>query len=328
MRASVITSAGEPEVLEIRDRPVPEPGGAEVLVRVEAAGVNRADVLQRRGMYPPPPAIDPDVPGLEYAGTIEAAGPRATLRKPGERVMGLVGGAAYAEYLIVHERETQLVPEGIDSVAAAAFPETYMTAYRALFLEGGLQPGHWALVRAATSGVGISALQLIHTLGAYGIGTSRSRARLKALHVHGMKAGYVEGEGSLAELVREQSAGRGASVCLDLVGGHLADALEAVRDEGTLVLVGLLGGTRDEINLGSLLMRRQTIRAMTMRSQPQETRIRLARISEERLVPLLAEGRLKPVVDRVFPLAEAALAHAHMEANRHAGKIVLKVREQ
>lgn len=326
MRASVITASGEPEVLKLQDRPVPEPGGAEVLVRVEAAGVNRADVLQRRGMYPAPAGVPADVPGLEYAGRIEAVGPRATQGRVGDRVMGLVAGGAYAEYVIVHERETQRIPDDLDSITAAAFPETFMTAYRALFLEGGLQPGQWAVVRAATSGVGISALQLIRALGAFGIGTSRSRERLQALAPHGLAAGHVDGEGGLGDLVREHTDGKGASVCLDLVGGgQLAANLDALRDEGTLVVVGLMGGAEDRLDMGTLLRRRLTVRAMTMRSQPQEIRIRLARMAEERLVPLLSDGRLRPAVDQVFPLAEAAAAHAYMEANRHAGKIVLQV---
>lgn len=324
MQAWMIQEAGGPDVLRLSDTVTPEPGPGEVRVRVEAVGINRADLLQRMGGYPPPPGVDPRIPGLEYAGVVDAVGPRTQLREVGARVMGIVGGGAYADYLTVHERETLSVPRGLDAVQAAAIPEDFLTAYRALFLEGRLEPGEWCLIRAATSGVGIAAAQLAHALGAFSIGTSRSAERLERVLALGLDAGHVDGEGSLPEQVRDVS-GNGAAVVLDLLGGtHLGDNLASLRAEGTVVLVGLLAGRQAELDLGRFLMRRLTLRAMTMRSLPLERKIELARRFETRLAPLFAQGRLQPVVSHTLPFAEAPEAHRLMESNRHLGKIVLQ----
>lgn len=328
MRAITIREPGGPEVLELAERPDPQPSGAEVRVRVHAAGINRADLLQRMGQYPAPPGADPAVPGLEYAGVVDAVGPRAQLRRPGDRVMGLIGGGAYADYVVVHERETIRVPEGMDLCTAAAVPEAFMTAHRALFIEGGLRRGDWAVVRAATSGVGMAAVQLIDALGAYAIGTSRSAQRLQSLEKLGMRAGHVEGAGKpLADTVHEHCEA-GAAVLLELVGGDDFDAnLKALREEGTLVLVGLLDRGKANLELGRMLMRRLTIRAMTMRSQPVERKIILARRFEHELLPLFENGRLRPVVDTVLPLAQAAALHERMGSSAHLGKLILRVAE-
>lgn len=327
MRAITIREPGGPEVLELGERPDPQPGGAEVRVRVHAAGINRADVLQRMGQYPAPPGADPAVPGLEYAGVVDAVGPSAQMRRIGDRVMGLVGGGAYAEYVVVHERETIRVPEGMDLATAAAVPEVFMTAHRALFLEGGLRRGDWAVVRAATSGVGMAAIQLIEALGAYSIGTSRSAERLDRLKTLGMRAGHVEdGRAALADTVKSASDGRGAAVLLELVGGADFGAnLRALREEGTLVLVGLLAAREASLDLGRILMRRLTIRAMTMRSQPLERKILFARQFEHELLPLFENGVLRPVVDTVLPLDQAPELHRRMASNEHLGKLVLAV---
>lgn len=329
MRAITIREPGGPEVLELAERPDPQPGGADVRVRVHAAGINRADLLQRMGQYPAPPGADPAIPGLEYAGVVDAVGPRAQLRRPGDRVMGLVGGGAYAQYVVVNERETIRVPEGMDLTTAAAVPEAFMTAHRALFLEGGLRRGDWAVVRAATSGVGMAAVQLIEALGAYAIGTSRSAERLESLKKLGMRAGHVEdGRTPLADTVKAASGGQGAAVLLELVGGDDFDAnLKALREEGTLVLVGLLATRRAALDLGRMLMRRLTIRAMTMRSQPLERKIMLARRFEHELLPLFETATLRPVVDTVLPLAQAGELHERMAGNRHLGKLLLQVAE-
>lgn len=328
MRAVIIREPGGPEVLEIAERPDPQPSGAEVRVRVHAAGINRADLLQRMGQYPAPPGADPAVPGLEYAGVVDAVGPRAHMRRSGDRVMGLIGGGAYAEYVVVHERETIRVPDDMDLCTAAAVPEAFMTAHRALFIEGGLRRGDWAVVRAATSGVGIAAIQLVNALGAHAIGTSRSAERLQALEKLGMRAGHVEGgETTLAETVRAHTDA-GAAVILELVGGGDFDAnLKALREEGTLVLVGLLDRPQTQLDLGRLLTRRLSVRAMTMRSQPVERKIVLARQFEHELLPLFAGGGLRAVVDTVLPLEQAADLHRRMASNVHLGKLVLRVAE-
>lgn len=327
MRVIAIREPGEPDVLELGERPDPQPGGAEVRVRVHAAGINRADLLQRMGQYPAPPGADPAVPGLEYTGVVDAVGPSAQLRRPGDRVMGLVGGGAYAEYVVVHERETIRVPEQMDLTTAAAVPEAFMTAYRALFLEGGLRRGDWAVVRAATSGVGMAAIQLIDALGAHAIGTSRSSERLDRLKALGMRAGHLEGgRSSLAETVKDISDGQGAAVLLELVGGADFQAnLKALREEGTLVLVGLLAAREASLDLGRMLMRRLTLRAMTMRSQSLERKIAFARQFEHELLPLFENGVLRPMVDTVLPLDQARELHRRMASNEHLGKLILKV---
>jgi NADPH2:quinone reductase len=326
MRAVMISKPGGPEVLSLVDKPPPEPAGEEVRVRIRAAGLNRADLLQRRGLYPPPPGIDPTLPGLEYAGEIDAIGPRCRLRQVGEPVMGLIAGGAYAEYVTVQERETIVIPAGLSWTQAAAIPEAFLTAYRAVFLEGQLGRNDDCLIRAATSGVGIAAVQLVQAFGGQAIGTSRSAERLERLRDYGLAHAHVEGQGTLPRWTQEVTAGRGAEVVLDLLGGHLQENLQALAEEGRLIVVGMLSGhAQDQLNLGHLLMRRQSIRAMTMRSLPLERRIELAQTFMRRLAPLFMQGHLQPVVDRVFTLEQAVQAHQYMESGSHFGKVILQV---
>ena len=324
MRAWCITRPGGPEVLKLEQLPDLLPGPEEVLIRVQAAGVNRADLLQRRGDYPAPPGFDPRIPGLEYAGVVEAAGPRCRLRKPGDAVMGLIGGGAYAEQLLAHERETIAVPTGLSMTQAAAVPEAFLTAYRALFLEGGLAHGEWCLIRAVTSGIGTAAVQLAHVFGSRSIGTNRSAARLGRVQALGLDAACVDGGEELVRRVTEITAGQGVSVVLDLVGGgHLAQNLACLRDDGTQVLVGAMAGREDHLDLGNVLRRRLTLRAMTMRSLPLERKIALARLFEQRLTPLFESRKLQPLVDRTVAFNDAPEAHRCMEAGAHLGKIVI-----
>ncbi|QIT54356.1 NAD(P)H-quinone oxidoreductase [Aquisalimonas sp. 2447] len=324
MKAWTITKAGAPDVLEWQDAPTPEMGPSDVRVRVHAAGLNRADLLQRQGLYPAPAGASQDVPGLEYAGVVDAVGSNVQGRRPGDRVMGLIGGGAYAEQLVVHERETLTVPDTISLTDAAAIPEAFLTAYRALFLEGGLQPGGWCLIRAATSGIGIAGMQLARAFGARTVGTSRSVQRLEQVRHWGLDVAHAEEQGPLLETIR-QHTGEGVNVILDLVGGggQLRENMECLRPEGTQVVVGLMAGREDDINMGMLLFKRLTLRAMTMRSLPVERRIALAQLFSDRLAPFFAEGRLKPVVDTVLPFDQAPEAHQRMEAGEHTGKIVL-----
>lgn len=333
MRAWLVEEPGAPEALELGTIEAPEPGPNEVLVDVRAIGINRADVSQRLGKYPPPHGFDPRRPGLEYAGEIVAVGERVTSRSVGENVMGLIGGGAYAEQVVVHERDTLTIPAHYDFAHAAAMPEAFLTAYRALFLVGGLAPGQWALVRGATSGVGQAGLQLINALGSGSIATSRRQARLDDLDTRfkGMgfdKAfdiGLEDGDDGVAKAVQERTGG--AHVILDFVGAPaLDDNLSALRDEGRHVQVGIIGGLKTELNMGKLLMRRLTITAMTMRSLTVERKIELAQMFNDRLLPLFESGVLKPVLDQTFAFENAVEAHRTMEAGEHAGKLVL-VRE-
>jgi NADPH2:quinone reductase len=330
MRAWLVDNPGAPEALQLGELNDPEPGAHEVLVDIRAAGINRADILQRKGHYPPPPGFDPRCPGLEYAGEVIAVGERVFDRAAGDRVMGLIGGAAYAERLVTHARDTLTIPSPCDYAQAAAIPEAFLTAYRALFLVGGLAAGQWALVRGATSGVGQAALQLIHALGARSIATSRSQQRLEELDQRfkalGLDKGYdlafEDGPDGVAKPVVDATGG--AHVIVDFVGGPvLNDNLDALRNEGRQVQVGLIGGGKTELNMGKLLMRRLSLVAMTMRSLPIERKIAIAQMFNDRLLPLFEAGQLKPVIDQTFAFEEAVAAHQRMETGAHAGKLVL-----
>ncbi len=324
MRAWIVEQPGEASALQLGEIGSPEPGPDEVRVDVRAIGINRADVIQRKGFYPPPPGFDPRVPGLEYAGVVAAVGDRVQSRAVGDAVMGLVGGGAYAENVLVHERDTLDVPDGMSLNDAAAVPEAFLTAYRAVFLEAGLKPGQWCLIRGATSGVGLAALQLIRALGARSIATSRTQERLDAIESIGFDLGLVDGDDGVADIVQQRAGG--AHVVLDFVGAAaLKDNLAALRAEGTQVLVGLMSGRKSEIDLGAMLMRRLRLVAMTMRSLPLERKIELAQMFNDRLLPLFEAGTLRPVVDRVFGFEDAVAAHEYMESGAHSGKLVLSL---
>jgi len=325
-RAWRLAGSGDIDVMSLDRLPEEQPGPLDVRVRVHAAGLNRADILQRMGMYPAPAGAPADIPGLEYAGVVEAVGERVSYRQVGDRVMGLVGGGAYAEQVIVNERETIAIPAGLSDTDAAATTEAFLTAYRALFVEGGLEAGDWCLIRAATSGIGIAAMQLSRYFGCHSIGTGRNRERLEAVAGYGLDALAVDGEDALSDLVA-QHAGDGVAVVLDLIGGGgaVTENLVSLRPEGVQVLVGLMAGPKDQINLAPVLFRRLTLRAMTMRSLPLERRIELARLFEQRLSAAFASGALHPVVDTILPFEQAREAHQLMESGRHTGKIVLQM---
>ncbi|HEU4407346.1 MAG TPA: NAD(P)H-quinone oxidoreductase [Polyangiaceae bacterium] len=326
MRAVVIRAPGGPEVLEVRELPDPPVPAGHVRVAVRYAGVNRADLLQRRGAYPSPPGAPADVPGLEYAGVVESVGEGVRSLAPGERVFGIVGGGAYAELLVVHEREAARVPEGLDDRDAAALPEAGLTAYDALFTQARLEPGERVLVHAAGSGVGTAALQLAAQAGAFVVGTSRTLEKLERCADLGLAVGVVtRGEGFAREVL-EATAGRGVDVVLDLVGGaYLPETLRACAPRARVVLVGLTAGARAEIDLGLVLSRRIALRGTVLRSRPLEEKLELAAVLRDRLAPLAARRRLRPIVDRTFSLAEAPAAHAHLEGNASFGKALLEV---
>lgn len=327
MRAVVITERGGPEVLALRDAAEPEPGPFDILVEVAASALNRADLLQRRGLYPAPPGSPADIPGLEFAGTVLAVGLAVTRFGVGDRVMGIVGGGAAAERLIIHEREAMRVPTGLALTEAAAIPEAFATAFDAAVLQGGLASGQWLVINAVGSGVGTAAIQIAHALGARSIGSSRTATKLGLARGFGLDVA-VEGDSSaLPDAVREATGGAGAAVAVDLVGGPgLSAMLECLRPTGTLVLVGLMGGVEAPLSLARLLRSRLRIVGTVLRSRGVEEKIALARAFEDRMVPLF-EGknpRLRPVVDRVVPWTDVAKAHKHLESNASFGKIVLE----
>lgn len=323
MRAIVVPEFGGPEVLRVASVPESAPGSQEVAVRVVASGVNRADLLQRRGLYPPPPG-ESEVPGLEFAGTVEAVGPGATRWRPGQRVMGIVAGGGYAERVVVHETVAVGVPAGMGLREAGAIPEVYMTAYDAVFRQGGLDAGETLLVHAVGSGVGTAALQLAQRTGARVVGTSRTRAKLERAAEMGLALG-LDGDGDWQRAVKDATDGRGADVILDLVGGpYLERNQAAVAPRGRHVVVGVPGGARAEVDLRLLMVRRARMMGTVLRARPVEEKAALAREFETDVLPGFADGSLKPIVDRIFPAEEAADAHRRMETNRNFGKILLE----
>ena len=321
MRAVRIAKPGGPEVLELVERPLPVPGAGEVRVRVAASGVNRADLIQRRGRYPAPPGWPADIPGLEYAGTVEVVGEGVSL-EPGQRVMGIVGGGGYAEAVVVREREVVRAPEGMDPLAAGAVPEVFMTAWDALFTQMGLTAGETVLVHAAGSGVGTAAVQLARAAGARVIGTSRTPEKLHRAAALGLEVGVAGAE--WPDAVLEATGGEGADVILDLVGaGYLPRNLKCVAVLGRIVVVGLTGGAFAEIDLGVLLRKRVTLVGTSLRSRPLEEKVAAVQAFARHALPLFADGRIRPVLDETFPMADAAGAHRRMEADQNFGKIVL-----
>lgn len=322
-RAVRIREAGGPLVLELVDFEARRPSHGELLVRVEAAGLNRADLLQRRGLYPAPPGSPQDIPGLEYAGVIEAIGEGVLEWKAGDRVMGIVGGGAMATHLTVSAREAIPVPAGMSATDAAAIPEAYLTAFDALFLQGKLCLGERLLIHAVGSGVGTAALQLAREAGALTLGTSRTREKLDRCHEMGLAAGILT-DSRFAEEVRRDTGGRGADLILDLVGAaYLEENLAALAPRGRLICVGLLGGAKGNFPLGLLLQKRAKLIGTVLRSRPAEEKATLARRFTHEILPLFERGRLAPVVETIFPFEKVADAHRLLETNRTFGKVIL-----
>ncbi len=327
MKAIRIPAPGEPAVLALAEVPRPAPGASEVLVRVAGSGVNRADLLQRRGLYPAPPDAPPDIPGLEFAGRVVGCGAGATMWRAGEAVMGIVGGGGYAEYVVVHERTLVRAPTTVSLVEAAAIPEVFATAYDALYHQLRVAPYATLLVHAVGSGVGSAAVQLGRLASLVVFGTSRTAAKLERAQALGLGFGVLGAPG-WEEQVLALTGGRGVDAILDLIGGAtLAASLKALAPRGRLALVGLTAGRRAEVDLGLLLGKRLTLVGTALRSRPLEEKAALMRELELRVVPLFDAGQLRPVIDRVLPAREARAAHERLESNDSYGKIVLSWEE-
>ena len=328
MKALRIHEFGRLESLAWVDVPTPSAAPGEALVRVEAVGLNRADVLQCLGKYPAPPGFPQDIPGLEYAGVVEKVGPQVTTLAPGVRVMGLVGGGAFAEFLKVPEAETIPVPSWLSPREAAALPEAFLTAYDALVLQANVQVGEGVLIHAVASGVGVAAAQLARALGARVIGTSRTPEKLEKLHRFGLEHSVTCGSPpAFAQDVQRLTQGRGVDVALDLIGGpYLTQTTECMAERGRIVLLGLLGGARAELPLGLLLSKRLTLRGSTLRSRSSHEKSFLAREFQKTLLPLFEKGPLQPVIDETLPMTEIHAALSKLGQNRSVGKIVLQWR--
>ncbi|MCI0790083.1 MAG: NAD(P)H-quinone oxidoreductase [Chloroflexi bacterium] len=326
MRAAVITEPGGPEVLKIMEVDDPVPGPEDVLIDVKATALNRADMLQRQGGYPAPPGSPSDIPGLEFAGIVLEAGDRVMGMAEGDRVFGLLGGGGYASRTVTHHRMAIPIPDGWDFVQAAATPEVFFTAYDALFNRGNLQMGERVLVHAAGSGVGTAAIQLAHHAGAFVFGTAGSAKKLAGAAELGLDVGINYHDQDFAAVVKEHTAGAGVDVLIDFIGGPYWDQnIASMAILGRLVEVGLMGGGRVEVDLGQLMAKRLQVTGTGLRSRSIEEKLAVTAQFKRHVLPHLASGSMKPVVDRTFPLEEAAEAHRYMETNANFGKIVLTI---
>jgi NADPH2:quinone reductase len=325
MTAVAINGKGGPEVLVPVSVPTPRPGAGQLLVKVAAAGVNRPDVLQRAGDYPPPKGHSP-LPGLEIAGEVVAAGPGAVRFKVGDRVMALVNGGGYASYCIAEEPAALPVPPGLPMEQAAAIPETFFTVWHNVFERGHLAAGEWLLVHGGTSGIGVTAIQLAKAFGARVIATAGSPAKCEACRALGADRAVDYRAEDFVAATREATGGRGADVILDMVGGGYIDRnLSAAAEDGRIVQIAFLEGAKAELDFTRLMLKRLTFTGSTLRVRTREFKGHLAREIEVKVLPLVTAGKVWVVLDRTFPLASAADAHRRMETSQHVGKIVLKV---
>jgi putative PIG3 family NAD(P)H quinone oxidoreductase len=310
-------------VLEIGEIELPEPGPSQVLVQVEAAGLNRADCLQRRGFYPAPPGVPADVPGLEIAGVVEAVGAEVEDWAPGDRVMGIVGGGGMAERVVTEARELMSVPEGLSLEQAAAIPEAFLTAYDAVVLQGGLLKCESVLFHAVASGVGTAGIQLAAVVGATSVGTSRTADKLSRCSSLGLDHAVIVKDGRFADQVLGAVPG-GVDVILDTIGAaYLAQNIEVIAKKGRIIVIGLMGGVKAELSLGALLAKRASIRGSVLRSRTAEEKAELTAAFSREMLGKFKTGELRPIIDDVLPMTEIQTAHTRMDANETFGKLVL-----
>ena len=324
MTAIEIREPGGPDVLVPASRPVPEPGPGEVLIRVAAAGVNRPDVLQRTGGYPPPPGAS-DIPGLEIAGEVVAVGEAAEGRAPGDMVMALVAGGGYAEYCTAPAAQCLPIPKGLDTIQAAAMPETFFTVWSNVFDRGRLASGETFLVHGGSSGIGTTAIQMARAFGARVFATAGSAEKCAACVELGAERAINYRDEDFVAVLRDATDGAGADVILDMVGGsYIARNIKALAPDGRLCQIAFLGGSKAEVDFTPMMLKRLTLTGSTLRPRPVAFKAAIARSLAEKVWPLVEKGQIKPIVHKIFPLAEAAAAHRLMESSAHIGKIVLK----
>ncbi len=325
MTAIAIQGKGGPEVLVAEQRALPVPSAEQVLIKVAAAGVNRPDVLQRKGLYPAPKGHS-ELPGLEVAGTIAALGEGASRFKVGDPVMALLNGGGYAEYALAEEAATLPIPEGVSMTEAAAIPETFFTVWHNVFERGALKSGEWFLVHGGTSGIGVTAIQLARALGAKVIATAGSSQKCEACLALGAHRAVDYGVEDFVEAVKTETDGRGVDVILDMVGGDYVDRnIRSLADDGRLVNIGYQAGSKVTVDMMRVMLKRLTLTGSTLRIRPTAVKGAIARAVELHALPLVESGKVRIVIDSTFPLARAAEAHARMETSQHIGKIVLTV---
>ena len=322
MRAVVLRSKGGPEVLTIETVPDPTPGPGEIVVDVAHTALNRADTLQRMGLYPDPRNREVEIPGLEYAGTVSALGGEVTNWSVGDRVMGIEAGGCYAEKVVTHSRQALPIPSAVATSDAAAIAEVFLTAWDALVVQGGLTSGRWALVHAGASGVGTAAIQLAKAIGAH-IAVTCSSGKAAACTELGADLVLERSPADWLGALRDQLPG-GVDVILDVIGGEEADRnLHAATVDGSIIQVGLMGGGAASVNIGLLLTKRITWIGTTLRSRPLERKLALSQRFIAEVIPLFESGALRPVIDSRYPLDQIADAHRHMESNANVGKILV-----
>lgn len=325
MKAIEIAAPGGPEQLRITDRPVPEPGEGEVLIRVAAAGINRPDIVQRQGHYPPPPGAS-DLPGMEVAGVIAALGPKVTGLSQGDAVTALLSGGGYAEYAIAAAPLCLPIPAGLSMVEAAAVPETFFTVWTNLFERGGCKAGDTVLIHGGTSGIGTAAIQLATVWGARVFATAGTHAKARACEELGAVRGIDYRTEDFVQVIKLATDGRGADVILDIIAGtYVQRNLDAAAVDGRIVIISLQGGSRAEIKANVLMLKRLTLTGSTLRARTLAQKAAVAAGVRQNVWPLLAARRVRPIIHATFPLAEAAEAHRMMESSNHIGKIVLTV---
>jgi putative PIG3 family NAD(P)H quinone oxidoreductase len=324
MKAILLKEHGDASQLYLGEYPKPEPAEREIRVKVKATALNRADILQRRGFYPPPPGAS-TILGLEFSGIVEKPGPKCTKWQSGDRVCGLVAGGGYAEYATIHEDMAIPIPENLGFEEAAAIPEVFLTAFKALFLIGGLQEKQTVLIHAGASGVGTAAIQLAREIGAKAIVTAGSQEKIIACLELGAMAGFNYREGEFAAKVLETTNGNGANLIVDFVGAsYLAQNITCLAPDGCMVILSLLGGWQaDNLDLRAVLIKRLRIVGSSLRGRSLAYKIKLTEALAQFALPKFADGSLKPVIDCVFPWEQVSEAHLYMEANKNIGKIVL-----
>ena len=329
MRAVIIVSHGGVEGLEVREVERPADATADrVRVRVRAAALNRADILQRRGRYPAPPGAAQNIPGLEFAGEIDQIGEEVRAWHAGQRVFGITAGGAQAEYVVVPENTLVEIPANLNWAEAAAVPEAFITAHDALFTQAGLEMGESVLIHAAGSGVGLAAIQLTHAAGATAYGTSRTPEKLASARAYGLEESIAVGQDAsvFADAVRRWANGAGVNVVLDLVGGsYLAANLDALAPRGRLLFVGTTGGASATLDFGMVMRKRLRLIGTVLRTRSAEEKARATRRFAAHVVPLLARGVVRPVIDKIYNMDEVRAAHQRLESNASFGKVVLMI---
>ena len=325
MRAVVLRSHGGPDVLQFEDVASPVIGEQDVLVTVAATALNRADLLQRMGFYPNPFPSGPEIPGLEFAGTVTAIGEKVTAWSVGDRVMGITSGGAYAEQLAIHERQAMAVPSGMSLQDAAGIPEVFITAWDALVVQGGLTSGRWAMVHAGASGVGTAAIQICKAIGARIVVTC-SGGKVDACRALGADVVVDYGSQDFVAEVAAATGGAGVDVILDVIGGDYVERnIASLAVKGHIIQVGVMAGKPVPLNIGLLLGKRASISGTVLRARPLEEKIAISQRFASEMLPLFATGQLKPVIDSVYAFADIASAHEYMASNGNVGKIVITV---